>query len=67
MKVIDFLRVFDGALPVIYYPDTDEISLWEGSLFDTPWWITDLPLVDVSYREKFKNDKPGLVIIVEEE
>ena len=67
MKVIDFLKVFDGFLPVIYYPNDSEMAIWDGSLFDTPWWVANMPLVNVDYREKFKDNKPGLVITVEEE
>ncbi len=67
MRVIDFLKIFDGVLPVRYYPRNEDTFLWEGLLYDTPWWIADLPLVNVDYRENFKGEKPGLVVIVEEE
>ena len=75
--VMDFLKIFDGAFQVIYYVDGDEDPLWEGSLWNTPWWIANMELdienaesgQPVSYRNslgKNYNDKPGLVILVKD-
>ena len=50
-----------------------EEPIYTGSLFDMPWWIAELELNydngygrPVDYREKFENDKPGLVIYTKE-
>ena len=77
MKIIDFLRMFDGCLPVIVYVNEEEDPLWEGRLFNTPWWVADLELNydnengsnPVDYRESFGkeyNNNPGLVIFAQD-
>lgn len=73
MKVLDFLKMFDGSLPVVVYINDEEAPLWEGRLFDIPWWVADLELNydngygrPVDYRTKFKDNEPGLVIYTKE-
>lgn len=78
MKVIDILKLMDVAgLRVVYYEDDYEDPLWEGSLFDTPYWVADLELdvekaefhEPISFRSslgKEHNNRPGFVIIVKE-
>ena len=72
----DFLRMFDAVLPTAVYINDEEVPVWEGSLFNMPWWLTDIALnyeVDdrypISYREDFGeeyNHSPGLVIFLKE-
>lgn len=73
MCLYDFLKMFDGALPAVVYVNDEESPIWEGKLFDAPWWVAELKLNyengygrPVDYREKFENDKPGLVIYTKE-
>ena len=77
VKVMDFLKMFDGCLPVIVYVNEEEDPLWDGSLFDMPWWVADLELNfhnengsnPVDYRDSFGEEydnKPGLVIFTKE-
>ena len=74
MYLYDFLKMFDGSLPVAVYINDEEEPTYTGDLWGLPWWLVDLKLnyeteehYPVSYREKFENDKPGLVIFVKED
>lgn len=76
MKLLDFLKVFDGfGLEVVVYDSTDsENELWFGTFGNIPWWVADHELETdktkldysepVQYRSNMRNNKPGLVIIV---
>ena len=79
MTVRDFLKVFDcvGLKAIYYMEDDDQIPLWEGSAYETPWWVAEYELAKddgdggepISYRGslgKEYNDSPGLVFSLKE-
>lgn len=73
MYLYDFLKMFDRSLPAAVYLHDEEDPIWQGRLFDTPWWVAELELdydngygSPIDYREKFENDEPGLVIYTKE-
>lgn len=78
--VMDFLEAVDalGCHAAFWTRGEDEEPYWEGSLFDTPWWIARLELdyeeaenhQPISFRESLgeeHNNKPGFVFWVKEE
>lgn len=79
--VIDFLKAVDGlGCYAVYWLRGDPEDLgpcWEGSLFDTPWWVAELELdyeeaeshQPISFRENLgeeHNNRPGFVFWVKE-
>ena len=73
MYLYDFLKMFDSTLPTVVYINDEDEPIYEGSLFNMPWWVAELELNynngygrPVDYREKFENDQPGLVIYTKE-
>ena len=77
MKLIDFLKIFDGCgLYVIIYIEDEEDPFWEGSILDIPWYAADMYLTKgdwgeepISYRSnlgKEYDNKPGLVICLKD-
>ena len=79
MKLLDFLKIFDGVpLKVICYIGEDKV--WSGNINDTPWWITLMKLDNKRYEEEgFRpveyrvslgenyDDKAGLIICLKDE
>ena len=78
MYLYDFLKMFDSTLPVAVYINDEEVPVYEGNLFNLPWWLVDLELnykgaedhYPISYRDSFGDEydnKPGLVIFLKED
>ena len=82
MKVIDWLKITDviGEKAVYWVSGDEEFGpLWEGSIYDTPWYIADMELEDdnkklegekaISYRKDLGEDMnhaSGFVFTVKE-
>lgn len=76
LKLIDFLKVFDGSgLNVSICAGNEDEPLWVGHYDDIPWWIIknanlNFGALDssgdeaVEFRENV-NGRPGIVIIIE--
>ena len=76
MKLANWLDVTDviGLKAVVWYEGDDEEPLWQGSLYDIPYWIAKMKLASfnegespISFRDslgKEFNDKAGVVITV---
>ncbi len=79
--VMDFLKAVDAlGCHAAYWmrgESEDMGPCWEGSLFDTPWWVAALELdyeeaecnQPISFREnlgKDHNNRPGFVFWVKE-
>jgi len=74
-RIIDFLKVVDtaGLDAVVWDRDDGETPLWEGHIWDMPWWVAQAELdyeadndVDkpIEYRGALKPDRAGFVICV---
>jgi hypothetical protein len=74
-RIIDFLKVVDATCldAVVWDRDDEETPLWEGHIWDMPWWVAQAELdykadneIDkpIEYREALKSNRAGFVICV---
>jgi len=74
-RIIDFLETADTTCldAVVWCRDDDETPLWQGAIFDMPWWVAQAELdykVDngvgkpIEYRSILSSDRAGFVFCV---
>lgn len=82
MKVLDWIKPIDASpLKALYYVAEDEDfgPIWDGSLYDTPYWIAEMELAEakdlegyppICWRDDLGEDydhKTGFIITVKDE
>ena len=76
-RIIDFLKIADltSLDAVVWSKDDDEDPLWEGPIYDMPWWVAQEKLdynsgneaadnKPIEYRGVIKSDRAGFIICV---
>lgn len=82
MKVLDWIKPIDASpLKALYYVAGDEDfgPIWDGSLYDTPYWIAEMELAEakdlegyppICWRDDLGEDydhKTGFIVTVKDE
>lgn len=81
MKVLDWIKPIDASLlqALYYIAGNEDMTIWEGNLYDTPYWVAEMELAEPKEREgylpiEWRRDlgeeyghKSGFIIIVKDE
>ena len=76
-RIIDFLETADvtGLDTIVWSRDDDEHPLWQGAIYDMPWWVARSKLdykvnkkIDkykaMEYRSVLTDNRAGFIIFV---